>query len=204
MMNKKRIEKFLIIIAVILSAVGGLGLSVYHRLNPGLYDHSGGHGNHGNASPAAAQKPLAELSLPSLSSLKLSDLSGKSMSFADIIGKTAKPRKVLVNFWATWCLPCLRELPLLEAADEQLGDDIKIIAITYEEAETVHPFIAENNINVDILLSSADIFGYMEKSGNAAMALPYTLLLDENESALARHLGDFKSLDEVLEFVSLD
>jgi peroxiredoxin len=78
----------------------------------------------------------------------LTDLQGKSWHFRDLRGKV-----VLVNFWATWCPPCRKEMPDLQALSEQFKDQgFVVLAISDEEARKVAPFIAERKISYPVLL----------------------------------------------------
>jgi peroxiredoxin len=81
----------------------------------------------------------------------LSDLQGKSWHLRDLTGKV-----VLVNFWATWCPPCRKEMPDLQALYEKYKDQgFVILAISDEESAKVSPFIAERNITYPVLLDPA-------------------------------------------------
>jgi peroxiredoxin len=78
----------------------------------------------------------------------LKDLTGKTWSFADLRGKV-----VLVNFWATWCPPCRKEMPDLESLFERFqSKDLVILAISDEEPGKVEPFIRERKVTFPVLL----------------------------------------------------
>ena len=69
----------------------------------------------------------------------LTDLKGKAWTLKDLRGKV-----VLVNFWATWCPPCRKEMPDLETLNQRFGSQgLVILGISDEDAATVSPFIAE-------------------------------------------------------------
>jgi len=77
----------------------------------------------------------------------LADLQGKGWTLKSLAGKV-----VLVNFWATWCPPCRKEMPDLQALHERFGDQLAILAISDEDADKVKPFLAGRNVTYPILL----------------------------------------------------
>ncbi|MGC2474815.1 MAG: TlpA disulfide reductase family protein [Candidatus Sulfotelmatobacter sp.] len=81
----------------------------------------------------------------------LLDLQGKPWHLRDLKGKV-----VLVNFWATWCPPCRKEMPDLQALYDKYKDHgFLVLSISDEEASKVSPFIAERNITYPVLLDPA-------------------------------------------------
>jgi thiol-disulfide isomerase/thioredoxin len=81
-------------------------------------------------------------------------LSGETFDSRSLDGQV-----VLLNFWATWCRPCLGEIPILQKVEERPGVRVVGIAIDEQGAETVGPFVAEHDIR----------YGF---------AIPHTVLLD--------------------------
>lgn len=78
----------------------------------------------------------------------LTDLQGQSWTLRDLGGKV-----VLVNFWATWCPPCLKEMPDLERLYERFKDQgFVILAISDEDVTKVKPFVAKRNVAYPVLL----------------------------------------------------
>jgi peroxiredoxin len=82
----------------------------------------------------------------------LTDLEGDSWHLQELHGKV-----VLVNFWATWCPPCRKEMPDLQALfDKYKGQGLIILSISDEEAAKVTPFIKQQNITYPIILDPGD------------------------------------------------
>lgn len=78
----------------------------------------------------------------------LKDLEGKETRLSDYRGK-----KVLINFWATWCLPCRFEIPQLRALSADLADeDFVLLSITNENISKVAPFAERHEMNYTVLL----------------------------------------------------
>jgi thiol-disulfide isomerase/thioredoxin len=78
----------------------------------------------------------------------LSDLEGKSWTLRDLRGKV-----VLVNFWATWCPPCRKEMPDLDSLYKKFKDQgLVILAIDDEEVAKIKPYLAEHPVTYPILL----------------------------------------------------
>ena len=97
---------------------------------------------------AAMAKLEADDALRQKLDFTLTDLQGKSWHFRDLRGKV-----VLVNFWATWCPPCRKEMPDLDALFNRFKDQgFVVLAISDEEAAKVNPFIAERKISYPVLL----------------------------------------------------
>jgi peroxiredoxin len=98
---------------------------------------------------AAATKNLeAADQLRQQANFTLHDLDNHAWTLKDLRGKV-----VVVNFWATWCPPCRKEMPDLQALyDEFKGQGLVILAVSDEDAATVKPFIAERKITYPVLL----------------------------------------------------
>jgi peroxiredoxin len=78
----------------------------------------------------------------------LKDLSGKTWTFSELRGKV-----VLVNFWATWCPPCRKEMPDLETLYGRFGSKgLVVLGISDEEANKIEPFIRERKVSFPVLL----------------------------------------------------
>src|SRR6202021_607655 len=97
---------------------------------------------------AATAKLETQDTKPQQVGFTLSELQGKSWRLKDLQGKV-----VLVNFWATWCPPCRKEMPDLDAIYKEYRDKgLVILAISDEERDKVVPFLAEHPVRYPILL----------------------------------------------------
>jgi thiol-disulfide isomerase/thioredoxin len=125
------------------------------------------------------------------------DTGGKELTLNDFKG-----RLTLVNFWATWCAPCRKEMPSLEVLSNQIGGDtfqVVTIATMRSSEEAVKKFFNDNNI-ID-LPKFRDPKGYLARASGVA-ALPLTILLDRNGNEIGRLIGDADwAQDETIEFI---
>lgn len=111
--------------------------------------------------------------------LSFADAAGNSMSLADFKG-----RLLLVNLWATWCVPCRKEMPALDALEQALGGDrFQVVAINLDTRDAEKPKAFLNEIGVKSLAFYADpgtkTFSALRAAGRG-FGLPTTLLVDGN------------------------
>lgn len=90
----------------------------------------------------------------SLTSMQLQDLSGKPINNADFSGKP-----LVVNYWATWCGPCLEEFPMFEKVKKSIGNDVNMIMVSDETADIVTPFKESKPYSFNYLLSTKPLEG---------------------------------------------
>ncbi|MCG5479706.1 MAG: TlpA family protein disulfide reductase [Ensifer alkalisoli] len=116
--------------------------------------------------------------------LGFTDGDGQPHTLADFRGKV-----VLLNVWATWCLPCRKEMPTLDRLQAALGGDrFQVVALSFDRqgAAAVKAFFSE--IGVRCLAVHVDVSGHA-LSALAAVGLPTTLLIDEEGRELGRLMG---------------
>lgn len=95
---------------------------------------------------------------------------GSTVTLSDLKGKP-----VLINFWATWCGPCVMEMPAFERLMEDYGDEISLVAVNCgDDAETVKDFVEENGFTFPIALDE-DFEITMTYPSNG---IPYTVIVD--------------------------
>ncbi|PCD08118.1 alkyl hydroperoxide reductase [Peribacillus simplex] len=79
----------------------------------------------------------------------LKTLDGKQVELSDYEGK-----KIMLNFWATWCPPCKKEMPDMEKYTQQAGDDVVVLAVNIDPENDVQAFVEDNGITFTIPLDS--------------------------------------------------
>ena len=124
----------------------------------------------------------------------LNDLQGKPWHLQDLRGKV-----VLVNFWATWCPPCRKEMPDLDALYNRFKDrGFVVVAISDEEATKVAPFIEERKIDYPILLDPGrkvnDLF--------QVEGIPKSFVYDRSGKMVAQSI-DMRTRNQFLEMLAL-
>jgi thiol-disulfide isomerase/thioredoxin len=129
---------------------------------------------------AATPKALPELSFK--------DADGKALTLADFKGRT-----VLLNLWATWCVPCRKEMPSLDALQAKLGgEDFQVVAVNVDTRNLDKPKAWLQEVGVSRLGYFADpsmkIFQDLKAAGKA-FGMPTTLLIDRNGCELGTIAG---------------
>jgi peroxiredoxin len=123
----------------------------------------------------------------------LADLQGKAWHLQDLRG-----RVVLVNFWATWCPPCRKEMPDLDALYNKFKDHgFVVLAISDEAAAKVSPFIAERKISYPVLLDP----GRKVNDAFIVEGIPKSFVYDRNGKMVAQSI-DMRTRDQFLEMLA--
>ncbi len=105
-------------------------------------------------------------------------------SLADLAGTIRHVREwdgqlVFINFWATWCPPCLREIPtFIELQDRYAAQGLRFIGIAIQDPEPVAEFVAAAGINYPVLVGQAEAIEIAREYGNRVGALPFTVAVD--------------------------
>jgi thiol-disulfide isomerase/thioredoxin len=136
-----------------------------------------------NSAIEAPPHPVIPTRLPDFS---LSDLSGKSTSITAWSGKS-----LVINFWATWCAPCRREIPLLKAvAADWAGQDLAVVGIAVDYADKVREFSGRLKIDYPVLIGEQDALEVAAKFGMDSPAFPFTVFTDRRGEIVALFVGE--------------
>ena len=130
---------------------------------------------------AAHAEPLPASAL----STGLSDIDRHTHRLDDWKGKLR-----VVNFWATWCLPCRSEIPVLQGASTAWRkENVVVIGVALDNADDVRDFARQAGIDYPLLIAEEQGPALMQSGGNHSGALPYTVLVDGRGNILQRHTG---------------
>ncbi|WP_421793930.1 TlpA family protein disulfide reductase [Hydrocarboniphaga effusa] len=162
-------------------------------LGLGVVAAAGGYGAYRYlASPTVIDEPGGQA--PAIS---LPDLTGQPRTLAEFRGKL-----VLVNFWATWCTPCLKEIPMLIDMQTRFGEQgLQIVGPAMDTPEAVRNKAPQLGIPYPVLVGDAEIVDAMQALGDTLGALPYSVLIDANGEIVFRKHGEFErdELEKLIE-----
>lgn len=125
------------------------------------------------------------------------------LAFVDLEGHTRRlsewdGKLVLVNFWATWCRPCVEEMPLLSAAQRRHGaSGLKVLGVALDQPEAVRGWLTRHGDVAFPILLAADDSAPARALGNRLDVVPYTVLIGPDRRIRKQHLGAFENADEL-------
>jgi thiol-disulfide isomerase/thioredoxin len=124
-------------------------------------------------------------SVARLMAASLPDMEGKSQALAQWRGKV-----MVVNFWATWCSPCLKEIPEFVRMQEKFGNrGLQFVGIAIDNPEKVREFAAKFRMNYPILLGEMRAIELARTAGNEFGGLPFTIIVDREGRLIGTELG---------------
>lgn len=140
----------IVLFCLIMAVSAGLGFSAFKFINP--------------SADGESLRPF----------FSLEDLQGKTRTAADYDGQW-----LLLNFWATWCPPCVREMPLLQEWQAKYANvPLKVVGIAVDSPEAVQQFITETGLELTILMANQEGSLLARAYGNQLGGLPFTALVN--------------------------
>lgn len=121
----------------------------------------------------------------------LQTLDGEMVELSDFEGK-----KVILNFWATWCKPCREEMPDLQSIYAERDEDVVILAVNMDAHNDVKGFIDSYSVAFPVLLDKEDEVSDMYQ----VISLPTTYFINEDGIIVQKHIGQitYEQLEEEL------
>lgn len=145
---------------------------------------------------ASSDVPGASTADPvaALRTLSLPDLDGKPHRIDQWQGRPA-----VVNFWATWCAPCVKEMPELQSLQEKYPQ-IQFVGIGVDKVANMRQFLQKVPVSYPLLVMEAGAIDTLRTLGNPAGGLPFTLVFNADGSINRKILGQiqFDDLDRTL------
>lgn len=136
---------------------------------------------------AAAVHPFYGHSFP--------DMGDKQIAFTSYLGKP-----VVLNFWATWCPPCVKEMPDLDALHHKYPD-VNVVGLAVDTSSNVAKFGDKVQVSYPLLIAGHDGIRLMRDLGNKRGGLPYTVVFDAQGAIQREFLGlvDMQVLEKLLQ-----
>jgi|OpeIllAssembly_1097287.scaffolds.fasta_scaffold250235_1 thiol-disulfide isomerase/thioredoxin len=135
---------------------------------------------------ANAPTPAAEGADPiDLWSLRFPRPEGGELVMAEMRGQP-----LLINFWATWCPPCIKELPEFDRFSRSHAKQLRVLGLAIDSLAPVQEFLQKQPVGFAIGLAGFAGTDLARSLGNSAGALPFTVLLDAKGAVLQRKLGE--------------
>lgn len=171
---------------VIALVAGAIGFFVYRQfIEPRVLATTAAEMTNGISVPEAAQP--AEPEIPAeLPEFSLVDRNGEMRSI-----RSWPDKSLIVNFWATWCAPCRREIPLLKRIQEEhAAEGFQVVGIAVDFREDVLQYADEIGINYPLLIGEQDGLDAVNKFGVSAAGFPFTVFTDAKSRIVLTHLGE--------------
>ena len=108
----------------------------------------------------------------------------------------------LVNFWATWCAPCRREIPLLKQLQlDKPEKQLQVIGVAVDFMEDVRAYAEEAEFNYPILVGQEEAVAAAEASGMQFVGLPFTMIISSDGMLVGSHVGEIMQshIDRIVE-----
>lgn len=140
-----------------------------------------------NAPPPPAGVAVAKTGEP-IPSLRLPDLTGRTVA----VPQAWAGRPLLINVWASWCGPCIEEMPELQRfASAQGANGMQVVGIALDEPDAVRGFLERVPVDYPILVDAPGPADAGVRLGNLKGVLPYSVLIGADGRLLARRVGPF-------------
>jgi thiol-disulfide isomerase/thioredoxin len=150
------------VVVAVLCLAGGFGLNLWLR----------------QQAPPPDSSTLPVFSLPTLD--------GRKQSLSKWQGKIR-----VINFWATWCPPCRKEIPELVALQAQYPDELVVIGVAIDDQEAIVDFLKTTTINYPVLLGDSQCIGLSRQLGNSKEVIPFTVIADQQGKIVFSQVGEF-------------
>ena len=147
--------------------------------------------------PDRAERSVPTTLADTLPDFSLMDMAGDMRSIRSWQGDA-----LVINFWATWCAPCLREIPLLtEFQDTREAVPVQVVGIAVDHLEAVRAFAEQMKFNYPVLVGQLAAMEAAARFGVDFFVLPFTVFTDSRARVLGVHSGELHAehLDKLVD-----
>ena len=183
-----RRASFMVVVMVLAAAAGSAGVLLWRTIYPPpVALPMVVAPDPGAPSPIARPAPIQLAVGDRRPEFSLPDTKGVNRSVAEWDGKL-----LIINFWATWCPPCLEEIPAFVRLQAEYGEQgVQFLGVALDDEENVRRFVTEHGMNYPSLHGRRDAIELSKRYGNSVGALPYTVAVSRSGTVLATHHGIF-------------
>ena len=143
------------------------------------------------STPAPAAAAPASQLVETLPQFQLADRAGQMRSLQDW-----PDQALIVNFWATWCAPCRREIPLLQQLQrDHAGEGFQVIGIAVDFRDKVLAYADEMKIDYPLLIGEQEALDAAAAFGMTTVGLPFTVFSDRRGRIVTAHLGELTAAE---------
>ena len=122
---------------------------------------------------------------------KFNDVNGKAVDLSTLRGKT-----VVVNFWSTWCPPCIEEMPMFDEVQKQWqSKNVVFVGIAADQAGNVKSFLQKTPVSYPIVVGEQASIDLSRELGNRYDAVPFTVIINPQQHITMRHAGVYPRKD---------
>ncbi|BCU07518.1 TlpA family protein disulfide reductase [Allochromatium tepidum] len=150
----------------------------------------------GSGDRQAARSERRTEPLQTLPDFRLTDLEGREVASSAWAGKV-----LVLNFWATWCPPCLSEIPRFVEIQERLRESgVQFVGIAVDQIEDVRAFVAGQPVNYPLLIATPEVLKLAVQLGNRLEVLPFTVIFDRHGRRVHGQIGEL-SAEELADYL---
>ncbi|MDM0010306.1 TlpA disulfide reductase family protein [Variovorax sp. J22G73] len=114
----------------------------------------------------------------------------------DLVLSSLRGKPLLLNFWATWCPPCVEEMPMIDAFfREHGGNGLQVVGLAIDQPSAVRKFLQRTPVTYPTGLAGLQGTELVKNLGNTGGGLPFTLVLNGSGSVAARKMGKLEPAD---------